>query len=110
MFLSAPAFSQVASKLAQTPNPNEKLYTVEATCGECNYGMEGDDCDLAIKFKGKTYFVDGVSITEYGHPHDKGGFCVAIRKAEVQGTVENGRFKATYFKLLSDKSKQTKKN
>ena len=98
-------FGQVASKLDQTPNPNKKLLAVTASCGQCNFGLPGGDCDLAVRIPmdagaEKAYYVDGVSISEFGHPHDKNGFCLALRKAEVQGEVVDGRFKTSYFKLL----------
>jgi len=73
---------------------------VEATCGECNYNMKGDGCDLAVRLPEGTFYVDGVGISTFGHPHDKNGFCLAVRQAEVQGEVVDGRFKASYFKLL----------
>jgi len=109
VFFSMTGFSQVAKTGAQTPDPNQKLLVLETSCGECNYDLDGSGCDVAVKYDGKAYFVDGVGIYEYGHPHAKGGFCVAIRKAEVQGKLENGRFKVTYFKLLppDDKTKLT---
>lgn len=104
-------FSQ-NSTTTSTPNPNKKTFIVDASCGECNFEMDGNSCDLAVRIDGKPYFVDGANIMDYGHPHAKGGFCVAIRKAEVQGEVVNGRFKASYFKLLdtSNKDNNEKKN
>jgi len=96
------SFSQVASTTSKEPDPNKKLLTVEASCGLCNFGLPAEDCELAVRIDGKAYDVEGVSVLEYGHPHHKGGFCVAVRKAEVQGEVVNGIFKATYFKLLPD--------
>ena len=51
---------------------------------------------------GKAYFVDGTKIDDHGDAHAEDGFCEAIRKAEVQGKVVDGRFKATYFKLLPE--------
>ncbi len=73
---------------------------VEASCGECQFGLEGKSCDLAVRIDGKSYFVDGTTIDEHGDAHAKDGFCKAVRKAEVQGEIVNNRFKATYFKLL----------
>ena len=98
-------FGQAAHDLAPTPDPDKPLLTVETSCGECNFGLPGDGCDVAVRLPGadgttKAYFVDGVGISEYGHPHAKNGFCMAMRKAEVQGEVVDGRFKASYFKLL----------
>ena len=36
---------------------------VEAACGECQFGMTGNGCDLAIRIDGSTYFVDGTKST-----------------------------------------------
>jgi hypothetical protein len=62
--------------------------------------MKGDGCHLAIKLKGKNYFVDGTSIDDHGDAHDAEGFCNAIKKAKVQGNIVNDRFEATYFELI----------
>lgn len=108
LFATSLAYTQIATSLSSKPDPTKKIYTLEASCGECNFGLEGNDCDLAVKFKGKAYYVDGIGIKEYGHPHNENGFCVAVRKAEVQGDVVDGRFKATYFKLLEPKKQKGK--
>jgi transcription elongation factor Elf1 len=73
---------------------------VEVSCGQCQFKMAGKGCNLAVRIKGKSYFVDGTSIDEHGDAHADDGFCKAIRKAEVQGKVVKNRFVATYFKLL----------
>lgn len=73
---------------------------VETACGECQFGMKGKSCDLAVRIDGKAYFVDGTTIDKHGDAHAKDGFCNAIRKASVTGKVENGRFKATSFTLI----------
>ena len=96
------------STLAQTkPAPaatpaQPPLQVVEASCGQCRLGLAGKDCDLAVRFGGKAYFVDGSSIDAHGDAHAKDGFCNAIRRAEVRGQVVNNRFVATYFRLLPD--------
>jgi hypothetical protein len=94
------SFGQVSKKGTAKPDPNKKTMIVETSCGECNFDLDGKSCDLAIRMNGKAYFVDGASIHDFGDPHGKGGFCIAVRKAEVQGEIVNGRFVATYFKLL----------
>lgn len=110
MFFSVAGFGQVAKGLAKKPDASKKVMTVEASCGECNFGLPGNNCDLAVKIDGKAYFVDGVDISHYGHPHDKNGFCMVVRQAEVQGEVKDGRFKASYFKLLNvEKAKKSGK-
>jgi len=78
---------------------NQEL-VVEVACGECQFGLPGDDCDLAVRIAGTAYFVDGTSIDDHGDAHSEDGFCNAVRQARVQGRVENGRFVATSFELL----------
>lgn len=86
-----------AAAAAQQP-----LQVVEASCGQCRLGLAGKGCDLAVRFGGKAYFVDGSSIDSHGDAHAKDGFCNAIRRAEVRGQVVNNRFVATHFRLLPD--------
>ncbi|WP_162127162.1 DUF6370 family protein [Flavobacterium phycosphaerae] len=82
-----------------------KTQTVEAACGQCQFGMKGKGgCDLAVRIDGKTYFVDGTKIDQHGDAHAEDGFCNAVRKAEVVGEVKNGRFVASSFKLLPSKA------
>jgi len=92
--------AQTKTTKVSKPDPNKKIQVVEASCGECQFGLEGKSCDLAVRIDGKPYFVDGTTIDEHGDAHAKDGFCKAVRKAEVQGEIVNNRFKATYFKLL----------
>lgn len=88
---------------AQDKKIIEKPQIVETACGECQFGIKGKSCDLAIRIDGKPYFVDGTTIDEHGDAHAEDGFCNKIRKASVTGKVENGRFKATSFNLLKEK-------
>ncbi|MRX39652.1 hypothetical protein GJU43_10230 [Flavobacterium sp. LC2016-23] len=88
---------------AQDKKTTEKSQIVETACGECQFGMKGNGCNLAVRIDGKAYFVDGTTIDEHGDAHAKDGFCNAIRKAEVTGKVENNRFKATSFTLVKQK-------
>ena len=84
------------------PDPAKEIQIVDAACGQCQLGLPGKSCDLAIRINGKAYFVDGTDIDSHGDAHAKDGFCEAIRKAEVQGEITGNRFKVTYFKLISD--------
>ncbi len=86
---------------AQEPKPR----IVEASCGQCNFGMSGGGCTLAVKIDGKSYFVDGTKIDQHGDAHAPDGFCSAIRKAEVTGEIVGDRFRATSFKLLPPEKK-----
>jgi hypothetical protein len=82
------------------PDPNKKIDTMKAACGQCMFGMTGGDCALAVKINGKVYFVEGTNIDDYGDAHAKDGFCKKVRIAEVQGEIIENKFKATYFKLI----------
>lgn len=84
---------------AQDKKENSKIQIVEASCGQCQFGMEGKSCDLAVRIDGKSYFVEGTSIDSHGDAHAKDGFCASIRKAAVIGTINDNKFVVTYFKL-----------
>jgi len=86
--------------LAMNAQESSKTQIVEASCGQCQFGMKAKGCDLAVRIDGKSYFVDGTAIDQHGDAHAEDGFCSAIRKAEVTGAVVDNRFKATSFKLL----------
>ncbi len=100
-------FAQDKSTLEKWPNPRKELVKVEAACGQCQFGMEGKGCDLAIRFKGRAYFVKGTKIDDHGDAHAQDGFCQTIRKAEVQGELQDDKFGVTYFQL-TDASKEAK--
>ena len=93
-------FGQQPVKPISVPDSTKKIQVVETACGQCQFGLKEKGCLLAVRINGQAYFVDGTSIDEHGDAHADDGFCNAVRKAEVQGTVVKGRFKATYFKLL----------
>jgi hypothetical protein len=86
--------------LAQAKKENSKIQIVEASCGQCQFKMPGKGCTLAVRINGKAYFVDKAHIDGFGDAHAKMGFCNAIRKAKVQGSVVGNKFVPTYFKLL----------
>ena len=93
------------------PDPKKKIQIVEASCGQCQFGMkEKKGCDLAVRIDGKAYFVKGTSIDEHGDAHSEDGFCEAIRKAEVQGKVDGAQFKVSYFKLVPLEAKPATKD
>lgn len=100
-FQNLQAQTKASSTKTSTIVKNE---TVEIACGECKFKMEGKGCDLAIRMKGKSYFVDGKSVDDFGDAHDeKHGFCNVIAKAKVSGEIVNGRFKAKTIEILNDK-------
>lgn len=78
-----------------------KNQIVEASCGQCQFKMkEKKGCDLAVRFNGKSYFVEGTRIDDHGDAHSKKGFCNAIRKVEVAGEIKKGKFVASSFRVL----------
>lgn len=104
------AISQQKATKQPKPDPTKKMQIVEAACGECQFGLEGKSCDLAVRIDGKFYFVDGTDIDSHGDAHAKDGFCKMIRTAEVQGEIVGGRFKASYFKLVNNPAAKDTKN
>jgi hypothetical protein len=77
-------------------------FVAEVGCGQCQLGLPGKTCDLAIRINGKAYFVTGTDIDAHGDAHASDGFCNAVRKARVQGKLVNKRFKASSFELISE--------
>lgn len=86
------------------PDPTKKVQAVELSCGQCKFHLKGKGCNLAVRINGKAYFIEGADIDSFGDAHANDGFCKAIRKAEVQGTIVKNRFRVTYLKLLPLKS------
>lgn len=74
----------------------------EAACGQCQLGLEGEGCDLAVRIDGKSYYVQGTNIDDHGDAHAQDGFCNAIREAHVEGHIEDGRFIAQSFRLIPE--------
>jgi hypothetical protein len=85
---------------AQVKIPPKDTQIVEASCGQCQFGLKGKGCNLAVRIDGKAYFVDGTSIDEHGDAHGADGFCEAVRKAEVSGELVKNRYQVTFFKVL----------
>ncbi|WP_016990819.1 DUF6370 family protein [Flavobacterium sp. ACAM 123] len=94
---------------AQENKEESKSQIVEASCGQCQFGMEGQGCELAVRIDGQPYFVDGTSLDSHGDAHAPDGFCAAIRKASVIGKIKNNRFVVSQFNLLP-KEKKTEQN
>ena len=91
---------------AQDKKEKPKTQIVDAACGQCQFGMEGHGCELAVRIDGKSYFVDGTSIDSHGDAHASDGFCAAIRKATVVGEIKDNRFVVSEFKLLPEEKKK----
>lgn len=92
---------------AQDKKETPKTKIVEASCGQCQFGMKSKSgCDLAVRMDGKSYFVEGTKLDDHGDAHAADGFCSAIRKAEVSGEIVNGKYVATTFKLLPQEQKK----
>lgn len=73
---------------------------VMASCGQCQFSMQGNGCDLAIRMDGKDYYVEGTNIDDHGDAHASDGFCKAIKRAKVSGAVVDEKFIATSFKIV----------
>jgi hypothetical protein len=88
--------------LASCSNKKELKQVAEVSCGQCKFELDSENgCSLAVRFDDKAYFVDGFAIDDFGDAHEEHtGFCEVIRKGEITGVVENGRFKASAIKLV----------
>ncbi|TKB96395.1 hypothetical protein FA046_14290 [Pedobacter cryophilus] len=97
-------FLSTSFLFAQEKTKEKEINQVaEVSCGQCNFQLKTQKgCDLAVRIDGKAYFVDGTKIDDHGDAHADDGFCNAIKKAQVKGTIVKGRFKATSFKLLKE--------
>lgn len=105
-FFAFQCMAQKQESISDTPDASKEIYTIEAACGQCMFGMHAKGCDLAVRIDGKSYFVDGTDLNSHGDAHAEDGFCLAIRKADVQGEIVKKRFKATYFKLVAEEPKK----
>lgn len=74
---------------------------VEASCGMCQFNAKDKDCALSIRFESNIYSVVGTDIDKHGDAHAKDGFCNAIRKAKVSGTLKNGKLLVKKFELVN---------
>lgn len=104
LFIMLGCFIANAQSSKKTTSNTLTKKVVEIACGECKFKMEGKSCDLAVRIDGKSYFVDGKTVDDFGDAHDeKHGFCNVIKKAEVTGEIVNNRFKAKTITLMPDK-------
>ena len=79
---------------------SDSTQIVKTACGECVFGKQGTGCQLAVKIKGKVYFVEGTTIDDHGDEHAEDGFCNTQRKAKVSGKIVGDKFVATSFELV----------
>lgn len=73
---------------------------VEAACGICQFSMDGNSCDLAVRIDGKSYYVEGAKMNDHGSAHSEHGMCNEVRQAKVIGKIVGDKFIATSFKLI----------
>ncbi len=104
-FMTVAASAQT-QKVKETPVTKISHQVVETACGSCMFHMKDKGCNLAVRINGKAYLVDGTTIDDHGDAHADDGFCNAVRKAEVSGSIVNDRFVATSFKLLPAEKKK----
>lgn len=102
VLLLLPLFT-LGQQIQLLPNPEVEIIKAEASCGICIFDMEGISCELAVRFKGASYYIEGAGIDDFGDAHAEEGFCNAIRSADIQGEVIANRFVLTYFKLKEKK-------
>ena len=101
LFFFLAAFAASAqTKPAGKLDASKPVLELEASCGSCNFKMPGKECYLAVKYEGKAYAVEGTGLDDHGDAHEEKGFCMAVRKAKVQGNLKGDKFVVSYFELL----------
>lgn len=100
LFFLAAFTATAQSKPAGKLDTSKPVLILEASCGTCNFEMKGKGCFLAVKYEGKAYAVEGTGLDDHGDAHEEKGFCMAVRKAKVQGSLKEDKFVVTYFELL----------
>ena len=74
--------------------------TAQISCGQRQFELEGNGCNLAVKIDNKSYFVKGFGIDDFGDAHDENsGFCNVVRKGKVKGYIDNNKFIASSITL-----------
>lgn len=88
--------------LISCSSKNEIKQIAEVSCGQCKFELDSEDgCSLAVRIDDKAYFVEGYTIDDFGDAHDEyTGFCSVIRKGEVKGKIEDGKFLASSITLM----------
>ena len=80
---------------------------VETACGQYQFNIDQQaGCDLAIGIDSAYYFVEGSKIDDHGDAHSDAGLCNSIQKAEVKGTIKDGKFYSELFTLLNKNSRE----
>jgi Family of unknown function (DUF6370) len=106
--LALNATAQTTAAQTGTRDFKKTLYEAEVSCGKCKLGLAGKTCEMAVRIDNKSYYVDGADIDSFGDAHAHDGLCNAIRPAEVQGELVNGRYRISYIKLLPQVKKDEK--
>ncbi len=71
------------------------------------WGKNNDDeCLLAVEINSDIYYVEGTTIDDHGDAHAIDGFCNVVRKAHVEGIIDDGRFYLDKFRLLKYREKK----
>ena len=80
---------------------------VDASCAKCQFDNKSDkDCLLAVEIHSDIYYVEGTTIDDHGDAHASDGFCNVVRKAHVEGIIDDGRFYLDKFRLLKYREKK----
>ncbi len=87
----------------QSPKTKFKSALVEISCGQCQFNLPGNGCDLAVRIDGESYFVDGSTIDDHGDAHAEDGLCNCVREGKVTGEIVDGRFVAKSLVVLDAK-------
>ena len=92
------SMNTIAQETVAKKVQNEQI--VEASCGICQFSMDGNSCDLAVRIDGESYYVEGAKMNDHGDAHSAHGMCNEVRQAKVVGKIVGDKFVATSFELI----------
>ena len=80
---------------------------VDVSCAKCQFDKDLDEeCLLAVEINSDIFYVQGTTIDDHGDAHASDGFCNVVRKAHVEGAIDDGRFYLDKFRLLKYRKKK----
>jgi hypothetical protein len=68
---------------AQEKKETAKIQIVEASCGQCQFGMKENGCDLAVRIEGKSYFVKELQSILTAMPTPKMDFVPVLERQKL---------------------------
>ena len=80
---------------------------VDPSCAKYQFNKKNDkDWLLAVEIYSDIYFFEVTTIDDHGDAHARDAFCNVVRKAHIEGAIENDKFYPENFRVLNYKEKK----